>query len=91
MLVVLASKVWAGWLLCRGYPNGVGYVGFEAAGGCDLAMHERGSVLASEVWAVRFLGGGYPNGVGYIGFETAGGCNWVTCEGGLVGAKKSKN
>ena len=26
--LVLAGKVWASWLLGRGYPNGVGYIRF---------------------------------------------------------------
>ena len=29
-------------VLDRWYPNGVGYIRFEAAGGCDLATHKGG-------------------------------------------------
>ena len=39
---ILASEVWVGWFLGGGYPNGVGYVEFEVAGGCDLATREGG-------------------------------------------------
>ena len=69
---MLANKVWVGCFLYRGYHNGVGYIGFEAAGGSDLATHKGGLVLASEVWVGWFLGRGYTNGVGYIRFEAAG-------------------
>ena len=43
---VLARKVWVSWVLGGGYPNGVRYIGFEAAGGCDLVMHRGGLVGA---------------------------------------------
>ena len=33
-----------GLVLCRGYHNGVGYIRFEAAGGCNLATCEGGLV-----------------------------------------------
>ena len=82
---VLACKVRAGWILCRGYPNGVGYMGFEVAGGCGSVTREgglvgaknqkpssRGSILASEVWVGWFLGGGYPNGWGTWGLRWKG-------------------
>ena len=73
----------------------VGYVGFEAAGGCDWVMCEGGLVGAKNQKPSSrgsVLGRGYHNGVEYIGFEfdAAGGCDWMTCEGGLVGAKNQK-
>ena len=44
MLVVQSV---GGLVVCRGYPNGVGYVGF-VAGGCDLAMRRGGLVGAKK-------------------------------------------
>ena len=34
-------------VLCRGYPNGVGYIGF-VAGGCDSVTCEGGLVVAKN-------------------------------------------
>ena len=36
-----------GLVLCRGYPNGVGYIGF-VAGGCDSVTCEGGLVVAKN-------------------------------------------
>ena len=46
--LVLARKVWVGCVLGGGYPNGVRYIGFEVAGGCNLVMHRGGLVGAKK-------------------------------------------
>ena len=45
---VLAGKVQVGWVLSGGYPNGVRYIGFEVAGGCNLVTHRGGLVGAKK-------------------------------------------
>ena len=45
---VLASKMQVGWFLGRWYPNGVGYIRFEVAGGCDSAICKGGLVEAKQ-------------------------------------------
>ena len=42
--------MWVGGVLGEGYPNGVRYIGFEVAGGCDLVAH-RGGLVGAKIKA----------------------------------------
>ena len=89
----MVSKMWAGSVLGRGNPIGVGYTGVEVVRGCNWVRREGGLVWV-KIQKLHHIGSvlsrGNPIGAGYAGVEVARGHDRAKCKGGWFGPKNQK-